>query len=61
MKRNYIAPVVESVKIMTGQVMAGQSGVSGNNQEGDGPQLSKEHDYFEQPQPEKNGLWDDEE
>lgn len=47
MKTIYIAPAVESVKIEVEQVMAGQSGLSGNNQEGDGNQLSKEQEFFD--------------
>ena len=47
MKTIYIAPAVESVKIEVEQVMAGHSGLSGNNQEGDGNQLSKEQEFFD--------------
>ncbi len=48
MKTNYIAPAVESLKLETKLIMAGQSNLGGNNQEGDGEQLSKEqHDFFD--------------
>lgn len=48
MKTNYIAPAVESLKLEAKLIMAGQSNLSGNNQEGDGEQLSKEqHDFFD--------------
>ena len=47
MKAIYIAPAVECVKMEAEQVMAGQSGLSGNNQEGDGNQLSKEQEFFD--------------
>lgn len=47
MKAIYIAPAVECVKMETEQVMAGLSGLSGNNQEGDGNQLSKEQNFFD--------------
>ncbi len=48
MKTNYIAPAVVSLKLETKLIMAGQSNLGGNNQEGDGEQLSKEqHDLFD--------------
>lgn len=46
MKSIYKAPSIETVKMETEQMMA-ESGLSGNNQEGDGTQLSKEQDFFD--------------
>lgn len=62
MKQNYIAPAVESIKVIADQMMASQSDFGGHNQEGEGPQLSKEQDYFkEETLPEKKDIWGDEE
>ena len=47
MKTKYMAPAVEFLKMEVEQVMAGQSGLTGNNQLGDGEQLSKEQDFFD--------------
>ena len=61
-KRIYIAPAAVSFNMIAEQMMAGQSELSGNNQEGEGPQLSKEQNYFEEETlPEKENIWDDEE
>lgn len=62
MKQNYIAPAVESIKVIPDQMMAGQSELSGNNQEGEGPQLSKEQEYTDEvPLPDGKDIWSDEE
>ena len=46
MKTKYIAPAVESVN-MEAEKMLAESGLTGNNQLGDGEQLSKEQDFFD--------------
>lgn len=62
MKLNYIVPVAVSISIKAEQMMAGQSELSGNNREGEGPQLSKEQEYTDEvPLPDGKDIWSDEE
>lgn len=61
MKTNYITPAVASIRIVAEKEMAEQSGLSGNNQIGDGNQLSKEIDFFEEEKPVHKDIWGDEE
>ena len=46
MKTKYIAPAVESVNLEVEKMLA-ESGLTGHNQLGDGEQLSKEQDFFD--------------